>query len=158
MPQARFWGAHPVLHAGHGAVGVAQRVRQPVDAVAGLPIPVESHSNSSTAEEEKHQRAEVKLKGKWITQGWWLQSHFPSKGKALPPAGSWGGADAQFAPVSIHSQQLSMQHPQGQEQNTTSIFHLWQNNENTVWELRSRNPASGSYESCHWCATCLLWT
>lgn len=69
LPQPRFWGAHPVLDAGHGAVGVAQRVRQPVDAVTGLPIPVETHGNSSTAEREKQQRAEVKLKGKCVTQG-----------------------------------------------------------------------------------------
>lgn len=64
-----FWGAHPVLDAGHSAVGVAQRVRQPVHAVAGLPIPVEAHGNSSTAEEEKQQRAEVRLKGKCVTWG-----------------------------------------------------------------------------------------
>lgn len=54
MPQAPWCGAHPVLDAGHGAVCVAQRVRQPVDAVTGLPIPVEADSDSSTAERESN--------------------------------------------------------------------------------------------------------
>lgn len=51
-----FWGAHPVLDTGHSAVGMAQRVRKPVDAVAGLPIAIEAHSNSSTAERKATKR------------------------------------------------------------------------------------------------------
>lgn len=125
---SRFWGAHPVLHTGHGAVGVAQRVRQPVDAVAGLPIPVEAHSNSSTVEEEKQQRARGKAKRQVGTQGWWLQStgelhqHFPQKRKALPPEESWGRAAALFAPVNMHSQQLSNSTPRAKSRTQQAYF------------------------------------
>lgn len=132
---------------------MAQRVRQPVDAVTGLPIPVESHSNPSTAEKEKHQRAEVRPKGKRGTLvmaavHWVVTAELSTKRE---------GAPSSQRELGSRSLVCATQQPHGTDQNTTSVFHSWHNNENLLESClgaqlqpwTTRNPSSGSCESCH---------
>lgn len=48
---------HQFLDAGNSTVGMAQRVSEPIDSIAGLAIPIETNGNASTVERPKREWA-----------------------------------------------------------------------------------------------------